>query len=475
MQVLKQFLSIFMELTTLTAISPLDGRYGNKTANLRAFASEFGLIKARLQVEIAWFCHLAQHPQIEQLPPLQLADYEFLQQQLSQFDVEDAQAIKQLEATTNHDVKAVEYFLKNLFNQRPNLIPYKEFIHLACTSEDINNIAYALLLKNLRNQCYLPRFNQVIEQLNSMAHDFAEDAMLARTHGQPASPTTMGKELANFVDRLQQSYQQLAEITIKAKCNGAVGNFNAHHIAYPDIDWLDITQDFLEQLGLQQQIMTTQIEPHDQIANISHHIAHINTIIIDMCQDIWGYIAWGYCQQKHQANEVGSSTMPHKINPIDFENAEGNAGLANALWYHFAQKLPKSRFQRDLSDSTVMRNIGSAFAYSDLTLQSLLKGLSQISPNREKLQADLNQHWEILGEALQTIMRIYNINEPYEQLKQLSRGQVLTQDKLHAFIDGLALPEEVQQRLKSLKPQDYTGYAAQLARSIRSETPYSNQ
>lgn len=457
-----------MKLTSLTAITPIDGRYGYKTTDLREYASEYGLIKSRLHVEIAWFCHLADHPQIQELPALEENKKQKLYDKLAQFDEHDAQTIKDYEAQTNHDVKAVEYFLKALLEEDAQLACYSEFVHLGCTSEDINNIAYGLMLKNLRDHIYLPRLAKIIDLLAHMAHQFADDPMLGRTHGQPASPTTMGKELANFVDRLQTAYTQLANITIKAKCNGAVGNYNAHLVTYPDIDWPKLTRHFLNNLGLEQQTYTTQIEPHDQIATLSHQIAHINTIIIDLSQDIWGYISWGYLKQSHTINEVGSSTMPHKINPIDFENAEGNAGIANALWYHFAQKLPISRFQRDLSDSTVLRNIGSAFAYSDLSLQSLAKGLQKITPHISAMQNDLNEHWEILAEALQTVMRIYGIKQPYEKLKQLTQGQQLTQAKLHAFIDDLELPQAVQDRLKNLRPQDYTGYAAKLARSIHS-------
>ena len=456
-----------MTLTTLTAISPIDGRYAPKTAPLRLYASELGLIRARFQAEIAWFCHLAGQPQIQELPTLSQSDQTWLQDKLTQFGEQDAYNIKQLEATTNHDVKAVEYYLKQILQQNPNLQAYTEFVHWACTSEDINNIAYALMLKNLRDDIYLPMLNKVINYLADIAAQFADHAMLGRTHGQAASPTTMGKELANFVERLRHAYQNLSETPIKAKCNGAVGNYNAHHVAYPHINWHKLTKHFIESLGLTHQPYSTQIEPHDQIATISHQMAHINTIIIDLCQDIWGYISWGYFQQSQQADEVGSSTMPHKVNPIDFENAEGNAGLANALWYHFAQKLPISRFQRDLSDSTVLRNIGSAMAYSDIALQSLQKGLNKLVPNTQVLSQELDQHWEVLAEALQTIMRIYGIDKPYETLKHFTRGQKLDKTKLHTIIDQLDLPESVQKRLKQLKPQDYIGYAAQLARSTQ--------
>lgn len=455
-----------MKLSNLTAISPLDGRYASKTMDLRELASEYALIKFRLQVEIGWFCHLAAQPDIPELPDLQQSDYTYLHNILDQFDENDAQAIKQLEATTNHDVKAVEYFLKQAMADNANLKPYTEFVHFACTSEDINNIAYALMLQAMRDHYYLPQLEQLIGRLQKQAHAMADDAMLGYTHGQPASPTTMGKELANFTQRLQIAKQDLQAIPIKAKCNGAVGNYNAHVLSYPEVNWPQLCQQFIEGLGLTFQPYSTQIEPHDYIAKLSHHMAHINTIVIDCCRDIWNYIAWGYFQQHNQHNEVGSSTMPHKINPIDFENAEGNAGLANALWYHFAQKLPISRFQRDLSDSTVLRNIGSAVAYSDLALQSLIKGLGKIACNQKRMQDELDQHWEVLAEALQTIMRRYNISQPYEKLKQLTRGQRITPERLHEFIDTLALPEAVKNQLKDLQPSDYIGYATQLTRQI---------
>lgn len=455
-----------MKLSNLTAISPLDGRYASKTIDLRELASEYALIRSRLQVEIYWFCHLADQADIPELPSLQHNDRAYLQNIIDQFDESHAQTIKQLEATTNHDVKAVEYFVKQAIADNPNLQPYTEFVHFACTSEDINNIAYALMLQTMRDRYYIPQLKQLTNRLQNQAYTMVDDAMLGYTHGQPASPTTMGKELANFAKRLQLAKSELQAVPIKAKCNGAVGNYNAHALSYPQVDWPQLCQQFIEDLGLTFQPYSTQIEPHDYIAQLSHQMAHINTIVIDCCRDIWHYIAWGYFQQHHQQNEVGSSTMPHKINPIDFENAEGNAGLANALWYHFAQKLPISRFQRDLSDSTVLRNLGSAIAYSELALQSLIKGLGKIAPNQERMQNELDKHWEVLAEALQTIMRRYQISQPYEKLKQLTRGQDITPERLHEFIDTLAIPQDVKNHLKSLRPSDYIGYAAQLACQI---------
>ena len=456
-----------MELTPLTAISPIDGRYANKTAELRTIFSEYGLLRYRVEVEIAWLCALARHPEITELPALSDTAVELLNDLRDGFSIADAQRIKAIEAQTNHDVKAVEYFIKEKLTVNTELRAASEFIHFACTSEDINNLAYALMLRAGREHILLPLLDQIRVTLRHLAHDYADLAMLARTHGQPASPTTLGKEIANVVQRIQRQHQHITQVPLLGKINGAVGNYNAHLAAYPQLDWEAFAERFVcEDLGLSWNQYTIQIEPHDAMAELFNAIARCNTVLLDFCRDIWSYIAIGYFQQKTVAGEVGSSTMPHKVNPIDFENAEGNLGLANALFEHLTAKLPISRWQRDLSDSTVLRNLGTGFAHSIIAYQSCLKGLSKLDVNRQRLQADLDENWEVLAEAIQTVMRRYGIEQPYEKLKALTRGQRIDQAGLQAFIASLDLPPEARQALQALTPDQYTGKAAALARQI---------
>lgn len=450
------------KVNPLLAISPIDGRYSAKVHTLRAIFSEFGLIKYRVQVEVAWLLMLANHKKIKEVPPLSAKAVQFLQKIVSDFSEKDAQKIKKIEKKTNHDLKAVEYFLKEKFKAQPELAAVREFIHFACTSEDINNLAYNLMLRDGRQQILMPLIQQVIASLTVLAKNNAKVSMLARTHGQPASPTTMGKEIANVVARLRRQQKQILDISLLGKLNGAVGNFNAHHVAYPQINWLQVSQQFVESLGLSWNAWTTQIEPHDATAELFHAIMRFNTILIDLCRDIWGYISLGYFRQKTKKNEVGSSVMPHKVNPIDFENAEGNLGLANALLDHLANKLPLSRWQRDLTDSTVLRNIGACFAYSQIAYLSLQKGLEKLEIDRERILNDLQQHWEVLAEAIQTIMRRYGIPKPYETLKKLTRGNQINDKILADFIETLALPAIVKKELKGLTPEKYTGYAEKI-------------
>jgi len=455
-----------MELNALTAISPLDGRYGSKLLPLRDVFSEYGLIARRVQVEVRWLQCLAAHESIVEIPPFSSAATQFLNDLLHNFGPEEAAKIKQIEATTNHDVKAVEYFLKEAVASEPELAAVSEFIHFACTSEDINNLAHGLMLRDGLT-ILLPPMRKIIDALADLAQQQAEQPMLSRTHGQTASPTTLGKELANVVARLQRQLQQLEAVTPLGKINGAVGNYNAHLATYPDVDWPNTAQHFVETLGLGWNPYTTQIEPHDYMAEIFDVMMRFNTILIDFNRDIWSYISLGYFKQRTIAGEVGSSTMPHKVNPIDFENSEGNLGLANALLSHLSQKLPISRWQRDLTDSTVLRNMGVGCAYELLAYQSCLKGIGKLQVNATRIDEDLNDSWEVLAEPIQTIMRRYGIAEPYEKLKALTRGQAITPTVLAKFIDSLDLPPEVKTSLRAMTPASYTGNAAYQAQNIR--------
>ncbi|MBS1146475.1 MAG: adenylosuccinate lyase [Proteobacteria bacterium] len=456
-----------MELNALTALSPLDGRYGSKTAPLREFFSEYALIKTRVIVEIEWLKALAASPEIAEVPAFSEAAIGMLDGIADTFSVADAERVKAIEATTNHDVKAVEYFLKERTQNDVEIAAVSEFIHFACTSEDINNLAHGLMLKGARDAVLLPALEKVIARLTDLAHEFAELPMLSRTHGQPASPTTVGKELANVVYRLRRTWDAIGSIELLGKINGAVGNYNAHLAAYPDLDWESFARDFVTELGLNFNPYTIQIEPHDAMAELYDAIARTNTILIDLNRDVWGYISVGYFKQKVKAGEVGSSTMPHKVNPIDFENSEGNLGLANAMLRHLAEKLPISRWQRDLTDSTVLRNMGVGFGYSLLAYESCLRGLGKLEANPAALAADLDSSWDVLAEPVQTVMRRYGIANPYEQLKELTRGKGgITQDALHVFIDGLMMPDAEKVRLKQMTPATYTGVAAALAKQI---------
>lgn len=450
----------------LTAISPIDGRYAEKTAVLRTIFSEYGLIKYRYRVELQWLRFLANHDGIPELQALSPSAEQFLQQLSEQFDEYKALEIKAIEKTTNHDVKAVEYQLKKDLATHDELATKIEFVHFACTSEDINNLSYALMLKDGRD-VLLQMYQEISNQIKQIALAEQNTAFLAHTHGQPASPTTLGKEFANVVFRIKRQLSLLDSQEMLGKINGAVGNFNAHHVAYPDVDWQRSAQQFVEQLGLTYNPLTTQIEPHDYIAELLHTLSRINVILLDFCRDVWTYISLNYFKQKVISGEVGSSTMPHKVNPIDFENAEGNFGLANALAEHLAHKLPISRMQRDLTDSTVLRSLGSVFAYTVIALASLKKGLTKLETNHVAIAADLAANPEVLAEAVQTVMRRYAIPEPYEKLKALTRGQKITPEILVTFIDGLDLPEEVKARLRGLTPKDYVGLAQKLAQCVQ--------
>ena len=454
-----------MQLSALSAISPIDGRYGNKTTALRPIFSEFGLIKYRVTVEVRWLQCLAAHPQIGEVPAFSDAANAVLNAIVDNFSEQDAQAIKDIEKTTNHDVKAVEYFLKNAIADNRELHAVSEFIHFACTSEDINNLSHALMLQAGRD-VVIADMQAVMDKLVALSQSFADIPMLSRTHGQTASPSSVGKELANVVARLRRQLEQINRVDILGKINGAVGNYNAHLSAYPDVDWQTNAQQFVESLGIQWNPYTTQIEPHDYIAELFDAIARFNTILIDLDRDIWGYISLGYFKQKVVAGEVGSSTMPHKVNPIDFENSEGNLGLANAVFSHMAAKLPVSRWQRDLTDSTVLRNMGVGMGYSLIAYQATLKGLGKLEINRERLAADLDNSWEVLAEPIQTVMRRYNIEEPYEKLKALTRGQAINRQTLDAFIDTLDIPEQAKQDLRQLSPDTYIGNAVKQAKDI---------
>jgi len=455
-----------MSEDALLALSPLDGRYATKVDALRPIFSEFGLIRARVHVEIEWLLALAAEPGLAELPAFTPAATQRLRALGEGFSSADAERVKQIECTTNHDVKAVEYFIKERLKGDAELEPALEFVHFACTSEDINNLAYALMLEQGRTQVMLPALDQLIGTLRGLAHAHAAQPMLSRTHGQTASPTTLGKELANVVARLQRQRAQLAAVELTGKINGAVGNYNAHVVAYPDIDWPVLSQRFVQGLGIAFNPYTTQIEPHDCIAELGDAMRRANTILIDLSRDLWGYISLGYFRQRLKEGEVGSSTMPHKVNPIDFENAEGNLGIANALFEHFSAKLPISRWQRDLTDSTVLRALGTAFGHTLVALDSLGKGLGKLTVAPEKLDADLDAAWEVLAEAVQTVMRRHGLPSPYEQLKALTRGHGITAESMRGFIESLELPAEAKRRLHDMTPGSYTGLAEKLARGI---------
>ncbi len=453
-------------MSTLTAISPLEGRYFEKVNDLRPIFSEYGLMKYRVQVEIRWLQMLAEHAALPEIPKLSKKANQILDNIITQFSEKDALRIKQIESVTNHDVKAVEYFIKEHIAGNTELAAISEFIHFGCTSEDINNLAYALMLQTARTQFILPALDELMIILKNFAHTYADVAMLSRTHGQPATPTTVGKEIANIIARLNRQIEQIIATPILGKLNGASGNYNALVAAYPETDWQTLSKNFVTQLGLAWNPYTTQIEPHDFIAELFTVLARINTILIGFNRDMWSYISLNYFKLKSVSHEVGSSTMPHKINPIDFENSEGNLGLANALLEHMAAKLPISRWQRDLTDSTVLRNMGVAIAHSVLAYQATCKGLSKLEVNNEAISADLDNHWEVLAEAVQTIMRRYGIEQPYEKLKTFTRGQHITRELLHKFIADLALPEHVKQDLYKMSPSTYLGYAPNLAKRV---------
>ena len=455
-----------MELSSLTAISPLDGRYGSKTAVLRSIFSEFGLMRYRVLVEIRWLQFLAVHPDILEVSPFSQAAQSQLDNLITDFSVNEAQQIKAIEQHLNHDVKAVEYFIRDQLMTNPELARVNGFIHFACTSEDINNLAYALMLQEGLSQVVLPQITKLIATLTQLAEQYADIALLSRTHGQPASPTTVGKEIANVVYRLHRQSQQISQIPIMGKWNGAVGNYNAHLIAYPHLNWENLAEQFVTQLGLKWNPYTTQIEPHDYMAELFNALARFNTVLIDFCRDTWAYISLGYFKQKTIAGEVGSSTMPHKVNPIDFENAEGNLGIANAWFNHLATKLPISRWQRDLSDSTVLRNIGVGIAHSLIAYDACLKGIGKLEINRQVIDADINSAWEILAEPIQTVMRRYGIADAYEKLKTLTRGQGIEPMTLQKFINELPLPEYEKNRLLHLIPAIYTGNATIQAKGL---------
>ncbi|MFT4197161.1 MAG: adenylosuccinate lyase [Pseudoxanthomonas sp.] len=450
----------------LLALSPLDGRYAGKVDALRPIFSEYGLVRARVKVEIEWLLALAAEPGIVELAPFSAAATAKLRALAEGFSVEQAARVKQIERTTNHDVKAVEYFIKEQLRDDAELGPALEFVHFACTSEDINNLSYGLMLAQARRDVLLPSLTAVAGTLRALAHAQAGQPMLSRTHGQTASPTTLGKEIANVVARLERQIAQIAAVELTGKINGAVGNYNAHLASYPDVDWPAFAQRFVEGLGLVFNPYTTQIEPHDNVAEIGDAVRRADTVLIDLCRDVWGYVSLGYFKQKLKEGEVGSSTMPHKVNPIDFENAEGNFGIANALFEHFGAKLPISRWQRDLSDSTVLRALGTAFGHALVALDALAKGLGKLEVNPQRLDADLDAAWEVLAEAVQTVMRRHGLPNPYEQLKALTRGQGIDAESMRAFVESLQLPEPDKQRLRALTPATYIGLADRLARDI---------
>jgi adenylosuccinate lyase len=455
-----------MDPQALTALSPLDGRYAVKCDAFRELFSEYGLIRLRTLTEVRWVQFLANCPEISDFGPLTPVVNEYLNKLAEQFGAEQARQVKKIESETNHDVKAIEYLIADHLEGDRDLAEIRPFVHFACTSEDINNIAYAIMLREGREKVVVPALRGLINKIRSMAAETAEQPMLARTHGQAASPTTLGKELANVVARLERQLNIFNHISISAKINGAVGNFNAHDVAYPDADWIEISRTFVESLGLEWNPYTTQIEPHDWIAEYCDALARINTVLLDFSRDIWGYISIGYFRQQRIASEVGSSTMPHKVNPIDFENAEGNLGVANALLRHFSEKLPVSRWQRDLSDSTVLRNLGVAVGHGMLAYQSLMSGLGKLGHDPARMNADLDANQEVLAEAIQTVMRRFGQGDAYEQLKELTRGEKVTADTLRTFVEGLDLPGDVKQRLLTLEPATYTGIATALARQL---------
>ncbi|MCG3470671.1 adenylosuccinate lyase [Xenorhabdus bovienii] len=456
-----------MELSSLTAVSPIDGRYGDKVSALRAIFSEFGLLKFRVQVEVRWLQKLAATTEIKEVPAFDASANAYLNEIVANFNEQDALHIKEIERTTNHDVKAVEYFLKEKVAHIPALHQVSEFIHFACTSEDINNLSHALMLKTAREEIILPQWRQLIDTIKRMAHDYRDLPLLSRTHGQPATPSTVGKELANVAYRMERQFRQFGQVEILGKINGAVGNYNAHLSAYPQVDWHQFSESFVTSLGIQWNPYTTQIEPHDYIAELFDCVARFNTILLDFDRDTWGYIALNHFKQKTVAGEIGSSTMPHKVNPIDFENSEGNLGLANAVLGHLASKLPVSRWQRDLTDSTVLRNLGVGLGYALIAYQATMKGLNKLEINEQHLLDELDQNWEVLAEPIQTVMRRYSIEKPYEKLKKLTRGKRVDAEGMKTFIDGLELPEEEKSRLKSMTPANYIGYATSLVDELK--------
>ncbi|GAB6034194.1 adenylosuccinate lyase [Galenea microaerophila] len=455
-----------MQLTELTAISPIDGRYGARLDNLKAIFSEYGLIKNRVKVEVFWLRMLANHPAITEVPKLSAEAEAHLMQLVDEFSLEMAQRIKEIEKTTNHDVKAVEYLIKEHFQGNQELEKISEFVHFACTSEDINNLAYALMLKDARQEVIVPEMDKVIAKITEMGMEMADIPMMSRTHGQPASPTTMGKEFANVAYRLQRQEKQLMDVQIMGKINGAVGNYNAHLAAYPEVNWYELSEQFVKSLGLAWNPYTIQIEPHDYVAEFFHAMMRFNTILIDFDRDVWGYISLGFFKQRTIAGEIGSSTMPHKVNPIDFENSEGNLGMANAIFDHLAQKLPISRWQRDLTDSTVLRNLGVGVAHTIISLQATLKGLNKLEVNAQAMADDLDHNWEVLAEAIQTVMRRFGIEKPYEKLKELTRGRRVNKQIMQDFVDTLDLPDAEKEKLKAMTPASYTGNAKQQAENI---------
>ena len=455
-----------MDLSSISALSPVDGRYGSKTAALRPYFSEFGLIYNRVLVEVRWLQRLADHPQISEVAPLSDEANALLERLINEFDEAAAQRVKEIESTTNHDVKAVEYYIKEQLKDNAELHAINEYVHFACTSEDINNLSHGLMLQQGLAQVMVPEMTQVLAQIKLLAHTHQNQPMLSRTHGQTASPSTMGKEMANVAARLERQLKQIKKMEFLGKINGAVGNYNAHYTAYPEIDWQANAQVFVESLGLTWNPYTTQIEPHDYIAELFDAIARFNTILLDFDRDIWGYISMGFFKQRAIAGEIGSSTMPHKVNPIDFENSEGNLGIANALLQHLASKLPVSRWQRDLTDSTVLRNLGVGLAHSLIAYQATLKGISKLELNAARLDADLDSAWEVLAEPIQTVMRRYAIEEPYEKLKALTRGKTINAAIMADFIDTLDLPQSVKDELKTLTPANYIGNAAAQAAEI---------
>ncbi|MGE4502180.1 MAG: adenylosuccinate lyase [Thiomicrospira sp.] len=460
-------MSVALGLSELTAISPVDGRYGARLNELKAIFSEFGLIKNRVRVEVAWLQMLSNHPSIPEVPKFSTQATAHLLKLVNEFSIEMAQRVKEIERTTNHDVKAVEYLIKEHLAHIPELHAVNEFVHFACTSEDINNLAYALMLKDAREQTLVPEMQKLVDKIAEQAETMAGIPMLSRTHGQPASPTTVGKEFANVAYRLQRQIKQLMNVQLLGKINGATGNYNAHLAAYPNLNWYELSEQFVQSLGLGWNPYTIQIEPHDYIAEYFHALSRFNTILIDFDRDVWGYISLGFFKQKTVAGEVGSSTMPHKVNPIDFENSEGNLGLANAIFEHLAQKLPISRWQRDLTDSTVLRNLGVGIAHTHIALQASLKGLGKLEVNEAKLAQDLDENWEVLGEAIQTVMRRYGIEQPYEKLKELTRGQRVNSQIMQQFVDRLDLPAEAKQTLREMTPASYTGNAKHQAEAIQ--------
>jgi len=455
-----------MPANSLIALSPVDGRYAARCAEMRELFSEFGLIRARIRVEIAWLRALAGDPAIRELRGLSAEDLAIADRLVTGFGKSAASTVKDFERETNHDVKAIEYYIKSELSKHQAWKSRLEFVHFACTSEDINNLAYGLMCSEAREKILLPHLDTLTDALRAMAHAHADDAMMARTHGQPATPTTLGKEVAVFVNRLRDARKSFAAVVVRGKMNGAVGNFNAHLAAYPEVDWVNLGRQLVQSLGLIWNPYTTQIEPHDWMAEYFDALARSNTVLLDLCRDFWGYVSLGYFRQKVVTGEVGSSTMPHKVNPIDFENGEGNIGISNALLRHFSDKLPVSRWQRDLTDSTVQRNIGVALAHADIAVQSISRGLARLAVDRNRLAADLSANWELLAEPIQTVMRRYAVPEAYEQLKSLTRGQRIDAAAIAEFVDALPIPDEEKSRLRELTPQAYVGLASQLARGV---------